>query len=419
MKKKIRFSIILIVITAMVTSAQWKALNTAFGSDVRALAKSGNSLFAATNGGGVYFSANSDQVWVQKNSGLSNLKVYSLAVNSTSIAAGTYGNGVFLSNNKGDSWTSTASGISVPFIYAVAFMGSNILAGTGGGGFFRSANNGSSWISAGGTTHIVNSFYVTPNYSFVGQGPYAYKTTDNGNTWTTLIGSSNTTVKGFAETPRTGGGTNIFVGTLDGVYVSTDDAKSWKTTNSGLTYKNVNAIVATGQNIFVATEDGGVFRSADNASTWSAINTGLPASTNGRALILSNGVLYLGTSTGVVWKRDLSEFGITSVKQIANEVPSKFELSQNYPNPFNPETTIEYTIPAKVKSETAKVTLKVYDILGHEVAALVDDYRNAGTYTATFNSRQLERRRELPSGVYFYRLNAGNYTETKKLVLMK
>lgn len=410
MKKKIHFSILLILITAAITSAQWKALNTAFGSDVRALAKTGNSLFAATNGGGVYFSANSDQTWVQKNSGLSNLKVYSLAVNSASIAAGTNGNGVFLSNNKGDSWTSTASGISVPFIYAVAFMGSNILAGTGGGGFFRSANNGSSWASAGGTTHIVNSFYVTQNYSFVGQGPYAYKTTDNGNTWTTLIGSSSTTVKGFAETPRTDGGTNIFVGTLDGIYVSTDDAKSWKTTNNGLTYKNVNAIVATGQNIFVATEDGGVFRSSDNGSTWSAINTGLPASTNGRTLILSNGVLYLGTSAGVVWKRDLSEFGITSVKQISNEVPSKFELSQNYPNPFNPETKISYSL-----TTPSNVSLKVYDVLGNEVAALVNEFQQAGTYTASFNTQ----RSSLSSGAYFYTLRAGNFISSKKMLLIK
>ena len=415
MKKKILFATFLIVFSATSTFAQWKALNTSFGSDIKALAKTGNLLFAATNGGGVYCSENTYQNWVQKNSGLTNLKVYSIAVSGTTIAAGTYGNGVFISNNNGDAWTSTASGISVPYIYALAFTGNNLLAGTGGGGFFRSVNNGSSWVRAGGTTHIVNSFYVTQNYSFVGQGPYAYKTTDNGNTWTTLIGSSNTTVKGFAETPRTGGGTNIFVGTLDGVYISTDDAKSWKTINSGLTYRNVNAIVTTGQNLFVATESGGVFRSSDNGSTWNAINTGLPTNTNGRALILSNGVLFLGTSDGVVWKRDLSEFGITSVKQVANEIPSEFSLYQNYPNPFNPETTISYTIPSNVKGETINVTLKVFDLLGNEVATLVNEYKQPGVYNSTFSTL----RSSLTSGIYFYTLSANGFTQTRKMLLVK
>ena len=96
-------------------------------------------------------------------------------------------------------------------------------------------------------------------------------------------------------------------------------------------------------------------------------------------------------------------------------IPSQFSLSQNYPNPFNPETTIEYTIPANVKGETAKVTLKVYDLLGREVATLVDEFKNAGTYSSTFNTL----RSSITSGVYFYRLQAGSYSQTKKLILMK
>lgn len=72
-----------------------------------------------------------------------------------------------------------------------------------------------------------------------------------------------------------------------------------------------------------------------------------------------------------------------------------------------------------MKSETTNVTLKVFDVPGHEAATLVDEYRNAETYSATFNSCHLKLSREIPSGIYFYRLNAGNYTATKKLVLMK
>ena len=85
-----------------------------------------------------------------------------------------------------------------------------------------------------------------------------------------------------------------------------------------------------------------------------------------------------------------------------------FDLNQNYPNPFNPTTSIQYTI-----SSRQIVTLKVYDLLGREVATLVHEEKPAGSYEVEFNGN------ELPSGIYFYQLKAGDYSETKKMVLMK
>ncbi len=88
--------------------------------------------------------------------------------------------------------------------------------------------------------------------------------------------------------------------------------------------------------------------------------------------------------------------------------PTSFLLSQNYPNPFNPSTTIKYSIPA-----SNVVSLKVYDILGKEVANLVNEYKNSGTYEIEFNAANLS------SGTYFYQLKAGEFTQTKKSVLLK
>ncbi len=85
-----------------------------------------------------------------------------------------------------------------------------------------------------------------------------------------------------------------------------------------------------------------------------------------------------------------------------------FSLSQNYPNPFNPSTVIHYQLPA-----SSFVTLKIYDILGRAIAVLVDEKKNAGTYNVTFNAANL------PSGVYFYKIQAGAYTHTKKLLFLK
>jgi hypothetical protein len=88
--------------------------------------------------------------------------------------------------------------------------------------------------------------------------------------------------------------------------------------------------------------------------------------------------------------------------------PRTYTLSQNYPNPFNPSTTIEFSIP-----QSSNVSIRIYDIMGREVATLVNEYRGTGTYIATWNAGSFS------SGVYFYKLIAGNFSETKKMVLSK
>lgn len=99
-----------------------------------------------------------------------------------------------------------------------------------------------------------------------------------------------------------------------------------------------------------------------------------------------------------------------------------YKLEQNYPNPFNPSTKITYAIPLLSERTPLEgvargvfVTLKVYDLLGNEVATLVNEYKPAGYYTVVFKIEN----GELPSGMYFYRLEVGNYSETRKMVLMR
>jgi len=98
----------------------------------------------------------------------------------------------------------------------------------------------------------------------------------------------------------------------------------------------------------------------------------------------------------------------TAVHSVSGNEPKMFALGQNYPNPFNPTTTIQYQIPI-----ASNVSLKVYDMLGRDVAVLVNENKIAGYYTSTFDARNM------PSGIYFYKMNAGNYSTVKKLILMK
>jgi hypothetical protein len=98
----------------------------------------------------------------------------------------------------------------------------------------------------------------------------------------------------------------------------------------------------------------------------------------------------------------------TDVERIENKLPKYYTLMQNYPNPFNPTTVIEFTIPNK-----EFVTLKVYNILGQEVAKLVNGVKSAGVYKVSFDAS------DLTSGMYIYKIEAGNYSDTKKMLLMK
>ncbi len=93
-----------------------------------------------------------------------------------------------------------------------------------------------------------------------------------------------------------------------------------------------------------------------------------------------------------------------------NNLPKEFKLNQNYPNPFNPTTTINYSVPTE-----SFVTLKVYDVLGNEVSSLVNEDKNPGYYSVQLSAVS----NKLASGIYFYRMQAGNFSETKKLILMK
>ena len=115
--------------------------------------------------------------------------------------------------------------------------------------------------------------------------------------------------------------------------------------------------------------------------------------------IMSNGVVY--------WK-DSVKFIITGVEDELNPLPTEFLLSQNYPNPFNSSSVLKYSIP-----KSSQVTLKIFNTLGEEIETLVNEEKPAGTYELTWNAANL------PSGVYFYRLQAGDFVQIRKMILLK
>jgi len=123
-------------------------------------------------------------------------------------------------------------------------------------------------------------------------------------------------------------------------------------------------------------------------------------------------------------------FEYSNMIEIEVGIPVKFSLEQNYPNPFNPSTKIRFVIPNVVRNlkdfssqaprnDNTIVTLKVYDVLGKEVATLVNEEKPAGSYEVEFNSAETLNGRSLPSGVYIYKIQAGSFISSKKMLLLK
>jgi hypothetical protein len=167
----------------------------------------------------------------------------------------------------------------------------------------------------------------------------------------------------------------------------------------------VHALVGTSSDVFAGTNKG-MFHSTDHGSTWDNVSSGM-TDTVVTSLTIAEGYLFAATSSGV-WRRPLSELTSVDFGVSGWPIPRGFFLAQNYPNPFNPSTTIRYELP-----KSGIVRLGVYDILGREVSLLVNEMKEAGSYRVEFDGSGLS------SGVYFYRLTASDFVQTRKLLLVR
>ncbi len=175
--------------------------------------------------------------------------------------------------------------------------------------------------------------------------------------------------------------------------------------NAGLPDNNISGIVIAGSKVFASTDSSGVFISTNSGVKWYPLSRGLP-NPYVSCLVANSEYLYAGI-VGGLWRMPLND-AVASVGAEAKGMAVQFQLEQNYPNPFNPSTTITFELP-----KTSQVTLTVYDILGREVSVLVNERKSAGVHDVKFDASGLS------SGVYFYRLQAGDFTQTRKLCLIR
>ena len=211
-------------------------------------------------------------------------------------------------------------------------------------------------------------------------------------------------------------GTNAYLVGDSGVLIKTTNNFSSIEYIDLQTAENLNDIYFISPDSGVVVGDNGTIRfSTDGGNGWSE-DPDITAQLNGvnlRRISVYNyniGTIIADSGLSITVARDSSYF--TAVED-EPEIVLSYSLSQNYPNPFNPTTKIKYSIPSVETEYIPSVQLKIYDLLGKEVTTLVNEKKQPGNYEVEFNASSL------PSGVYFYKLSAGNFTETKKLVLLK
>lgn len=403
-----------------VVYAQWQAVPSP-ADRVFAFAQSGARIFAGSENSGLWLSANGGASFAVYQTGLVEMSydIRAFEVRQDTLWAAIVGGGVCRSTNAGTTWSAFNEGFETQaFAVGVKQFGDTVYAaidywdGLQPSGVYKTSIKQANWKRAGSgfpaDLRNVTSFAVTQSgvllvsAALAGARGNVQVSVDRGNSWLNRrianVGDVYT-LEAVADT--------VYAGTSNGIYVTKDFGASWQPLSAQLQNMFVDDILIFNRTLFAAIDQVGVVYSTDSGTTWSTITGNLPIDNDFvSAVFIHEGKLFAALSAARgVWSRPLPA---TRVEQ-PEDLPYAVVLDQNYPNPFNPGTQISFTLP-----RAEFVTLKVYNVLGKEVAAIVDhEKKAAGSNAVWFNAANLA------SGYYFYRLTAGGFTETKRMLLLR
>jgi photosystem II stability/assembly factor-like uncharacterized protein len=319
----------------------------------------------------------------------------------------------------GENWQFQPSGTS-NILRSVFFINSQTGWAAGDTGtVLKTTNGGINWtFQTGVNSNNLNSIrFINENTGWIACSQAVYKTTNGGINWVLNYNSIRNLVSIFFIDDNTGWVTgNVYT-----IMKSTDGGMTWNNQISAVNGKNdsppgvytsVYFIDAnTGWYTSAHSFGGSIYKTSNGGDNWTM---DFPTTQNRKLYTInfnSSGFGWAAGEAGTILRGSL----LTGISNNGNIAPNKFSLSQNYPNPFNPTTNIKYQITHLGGSPTNSnlVILKIFDALGKEVATLVNEKQSPGTYEVKWNGAQY------PSGVYFYKLSAGDFVETKKMLMIK
>ena len=413
--------VLLSTVCALESRAQWVPMFKIEADYVYSFAVSGTDTYAAAGNGGIFHSSDCGSSWTDITNDLPERYVNTVAASPGNLYAGIYNYGVFRSTNDGLNWTACGDMWIDGGLYNVprslAVNDTVVYAGTDYGGVFYSTDYGVNWetVNIDSTRGILRDLLVSDSTILAAvecpgcPGGGVWVSNDHGVTWRSAnvgLPFTNLAVNRFAVSGRDlfAAAWTVNTAVTGGVYHSTNGGETWTACSTeGLPTIGVSDLAVSGGQLFASR--GSIFASANKGGSWTSFPDGLPY--GGGALAVCGEYLLTGGGDQFIYRRPQSEL-VVSVSGLPNEFPAHFELRQNYPNPFNPSTTIRYGLPSR-----SHVTLTVFNTLGQQVATLVQSEQEAGFHEAIFDAKNLA------SGVYLYRLTAGSYVETRKLVFVR
>lgn len=338
--------------------------------------------------------------------------------------------GIWKSTDGGESWTyksiftfnwnNVTNGVSDIWVdpndsntILVAIQGGTDFMGSHGGGVYRSTNGGTKWYRAPVMLRIQSVYTIASDPTdsrilYYGNfNGYVYRSTRVDLGWSTIAGGS----EGFGSVR------DIVVDSNSHVYVATSkglmkwDGSDW-TMLAGLPTDDIRALATNSGILYIGTSENGVLVSEDGGNTWIELNDGL-GNLSINVLAISDSepkVIYAGTDSGV-WSRS----AVLSIKSfdVVKGIPSQFELEQNYPNPFNPSTTIKYGL-----EKDSQIKVEIYDISGKLISTLLNNNQTQGWHSVIWNGND-DFGNPVSAGIYLYKIQAGDFVQTKKMLLLK
>ncbi len=411
-----KFSIFLLLFVSSISYSQWT--QTLNGISIWSVAKDlGGNVYAGSLGSAskLYKTTNNGFNWSELTGGNSQT-IFSIAVDSmNNIFAANFSAGLLKSTNNGANFitmpTSTF-GSQNPQAVACGKRG-HIYVGTNGGGFYRSLDTGATFIFTGLpaaqvisiVVDMYNSAIVYVGVTSASGGPNGfYRSTDYGATFSANLNPNKNIYGILQKSPN-----DLFtVSTTTGGPFdrSTNGGLNWTTVTSGYVGRGIADGDLPGH-IYIS-GNGGVFYTTNGGTSF--INDNLTFSAN--QIVKSGNYMFAalsGATNGGVWVRTFP----LGIQTVSNEVPERFSLSQNFPNPFNPTTKIKFELSSTSATSVAQTSLSVYDVLGREVEILVNEDLAPGTYEVEWDASGFS------SGVYCYQLTTGDFSETRKMLLVK
>ncbi|MBS1518678.1 MAG: T9SS type A sorting domain-containing protein [Bacteroidetes bacterium] len=327
------------------------------------------------------------------------------------------GTTILKTTNGGNVWNAEPFPDSTVFFRTIYFLDSlkGYLAGFFGA-ISKTTDGGNSWFSAFVDTSVYSDYPINRIKFLNAQTGFAcggiidiagviWKSTDSGNNWT----AADYAAEPFYDISLKNQNRLFIIGgdfEYGAQFVSSADQGSvWNYNQLGFFGQGQSLAYRTESEMWMALGFSGAWAfSSDSGNTWITIPVTDNAAVNSVKFTDSLHGWAVG-NYGAILKYVPKLVGIS---QNTDHIPEKFSLSQNYPNPFNPKTQISFTI-----KDSGPAKLIVYDILGNEASSLVNEFLTAGSYTVSFDGNNF------PSGVYFYKLTSGEFSETKRMVILK